>query len=333
MNSPTNDDWKRLYEAAAQFKGLTPWTWMGDHDLFAVESPEDSEMGYCTVMGSGGMEFGLAVFLGDQGLDSYRRLMAGELSPESAEMGAMPRSLSVLFVDRQFLQRRDHETIRSLGLRFRGRNNWPLFRSQLPGYAPWYLSQGEAIFLASALQSAVEVSRAVADGSVDLAEGPARGQVYMLRTGAGELKRTWEALPAPSPARATPKPDVSRLQRLKARAKSLEGPLAVDWFLLPAMIAGETERPYFPLAFVAMRTDGFVLGIEALKPWATDEERQEALVRLLEKAAVVPSGIVVPGKEGYRLAQGVGDALGCRVNVRQVPGLDSFKQEMMGFLR
>ena len=64
----------------------------------------------------------------------------------------------VSFEDRQLLQQPDLATITALGMKFRGRNAWPWFRSYRPGFQPWYLTGAEARFLTLALEQAMEVA-------------------------------------------------------------------------------------------------------------------------------------------------------------------------------
>jgi len=57
VNAPTQDEWKKLYDVAVEFKELAPWRWMKNDDLFAIQDSSGGETGYCSVMGNGGMEF------------------------------------------------------------------------------------------------------------------------------------------------------------------------------------------------------------------------------------------------------------------------------------
>jgi hypothetical protein len=36
---PTNEQWRRLYEAAVGVKELSPWEWMTETDVFGVQDP------------------------------------------------------------------------------------------------------------------------------------------------------------------------------------------------------------------------------------------------------------------------------------------------------
>ena len=48
----------------------------------------------------------------------------------------MRMAIMLSFEDRDALQEEDLAVIRGLGLSFRGRQAWPLFRSYRPGYLP-----------------------------------------------------------------------------------------------------------------------------------------------------------------------------------------------------
>jgi hypothetical protein len=55
---PTNEQWRRLYEAAVGVKELAPWEWMTETDVFGVQDPETQEIGFVSVMGALGEHFG-----------------------------------------------------------------------------------------------------------------------------------------------------------------------------------------------------------------------------------------------------------------------------------
>ena len=67
MKNPDLNEWAALYQAANKFHNISPWTWMSNEDLFAIENPQNGEMGYCSILGAGKQEFGLGAFLGDKG--------------------------------------------------------------------------------------------------------------------------------------------------------------------------------------------------------------------------------------------------------------------------
>ena len=70
-------------------------------DVLAIEHPSGEYKGYCAVLGSGEMEYGLGVYMGDEGLGGYLAVMTGELEPESQEAFHLMESLSALLADRK----------------------------------------------------------------------------------------------------------------------------------------------------------------------------------------------------------------------------------------
>ena len=51
--------------------------------------------------------------------------------------------LQASFEDRSELHDKDRQVIKDLGLKFRGRQTWPLFRSYRAGFVPWHLDADE----------------------------------------------------------------------------------------------------------------------------------------------------------------------------------------------
>src|SRR5437773_9231029 len=157
---PSLEEWRELYEAAIAFHDAAPWQWMWDSDQFGVQDPESGEIGYCCVMGRLGEHYALAVYNGSEGLAGLWRMR--EAGPRAyrdpAEVLSWQNCLMASFEDRSMLNKRDLDTIKALGLKFRGRNAWPQFRSYRPGYAPWYLTTPEARFLTLCLRQAMEVA-------------------------------------------------------------------------------------------------------------------------------------------------------------------------------
>src|SRR3990170_4674903 len=156
--SPSVQEWRELYDAAIDFKQAKCWDWMWDSDLFGVQDPERGEVGYCCVMGRAGEHFALAVYLGTEGLESYHKIQRNDGSLSDFDAILLQKCLMASFEDRKLLTNRDFEAIKVLGLKFKGHNSWPLFRSYVPGYFPWHLNREEAKFLTVALRQAVDVA-------------------------------------------------------------------------------------------------------------------------------------------------------------------------------
>jgi hypothetical protein len=62
------------------------------------------------------------------------------------------------FEERQILAKEDLAIIQALSLKYRGHNQWPLFRSYEPGFYPWFLEASQCRFLTRIFTQALNVS-------------------------------------------------------------------------------------------------------------------------------------------------------------------------------
>ena len=83
MSKPMDKQWRDLYLSFEDFCLMEPWRWLSDADVVAIEHPSGEEIGYCAVLGNAGFEYGLGVYIGDEGLASYLALVTDEVEPES----------------------------------------------------------------------------------------------------------------------------------------------------------------------------------------------------------------------------------------------------------
>ena len=327
---PSREDWSALYEAAALFKKQYPWHWMDDLDLFAVENPADGQTGYCVVMGSGGREFGLAVFVGEEGFEHYRRIESGEVEPESFEAAFMQRSLSLIYGSRKDLEKEDLATIRSLGLRFRGKIGWPLLRSQRPGWMPWFLAQDEVHFLTVVLGQALEVSSRVKEEDLELQNEEDADLVLTRYFHGTRWREEWRKPSANEPEIIVAEvSDPQRLSQLSKSAGEPSGTWEMDIFPLAGPVPAESGRLYLPcLALAVDRSTGMVLSLGLLGPTPDAMAKQEGMVGLLESARHIPRRLRVATEAMRGIIEPVAENLGMSVRVGVLPALEEAKHDL-----
>ena len=72
-------DW---YDLAYAFKKAALWKKINEEELFAIRLPakktSSKHIGYCLIMGRNGEHRALAVYVGEEGFSSYRRIMTDE---------------------------------------------------------------------------------------------------------------------------------------------------------------------------------------------------------------------------------------------------------------
>lgn len=338
MNELSKSDWAALYQAASEFKRASPWEWMDNEDLFAVENPSNGEVGYCSILGSGREEFGLGIFLGEEGYDRYTKLMAEEVEPEDFEESVMARLISMLFVDRDVLQKRDRDVIRSLGLQFRGRSSWPFFRSQRPGYVPWFLEKEEVIFLTTAIHQALVIAQRVQNSELDLLERETENLVLTLCHRGGKWLEEWRRPNMPNSNSESPMETIdpvteAQLHLLRSRAGELGGTWEFDISMLPLPIGSSSDRPYFPSCFLAVEKKlGLIVGTNLTKPWLNLSEKRKAFIQILEKADELPREVRIKSDKVKRIVEPITSILGINLRVASLPMLEEAKASLYDHL-
>lgn len=335
--TPEPGEWSRLYQAAIRVKEMAPWNWMTESDLFGVENPETGELGFVSVMGTLGEHYAIAVYSGPEGLYGFWALYDAGPSAAPEEVLEIAQ-LQASFEDRGVLTDKDRDLIKELGLKFRGRQAWPMFRSYRPGYFPWYLEASEVRFLTHVLEQTVDVAPRVVNHPELL--DPTDDEHYLVRVCREENgASTWEdqvvEVPEPEPPTIAIPMDVESLKRLK-RLRRTQVTLEMDFFLFPARIGERGERPHYlyTLMIVDTRT-GIVLGHELLEAEPTVAEMYGkvplTVVHHLLGMKMLPTGVRVRTAKLFRLLQLLQEDLGFELECKSfMPTLDMAKDFLMG---
>ncbi|MDH4136697.1 MAG: hypothetical protein OEW09_08315, partial [Anaerolineae bacterium] len=240
--------------------------------------------------------------------------------------------------DREELYREDREVIKALGLKFRGRGAWPLFRSYVPGYFPWFVTPEEARFLTLVLEQGLEVAQRVKENRALLV--PLRKGTYLVRTPEkrGETlvwKDEWmkppPSQPRPLPPTTITETDLAALRQLPRQKIVVQA----DLFLMSSPIEEkEDPRPYFPYNLMTVEArSGLILGTDLLAPkpsldamWA---KAPEAFLNVLHRLGSLPTEVAVRSERVYELLKPVAAGLGIRLTrQRSLPALEQAKAHL-----
>jgi hypothetical protein len=333
------DEWKALFDAAVAFQQLKCWEWMSDDELFGVQHPATGEVGYCCVMGELGEVRALNVYPGSEGLASYRilREMAnrGKLDHVRGRYALLSSQLCLMasFEDRSALHEQDLRVIRDLGLKFRGKNVWPMFRSYRPGYVPWFLTAAEVRLLTVALQQAVQVAKQTRVNPEMLGSVEEADWHMLIRKREGGV---WQDVREPAPAHEPPAvvPHINELQltQLKKANYPFRGTWETDCVVLPSSIS-EGPRPYFPTMLPVLNSEGMALGMEMFKPGEVEASVPQAFLALLENVKARPQSLLVGSEQALTLLKPIAQKLQIRIHrVESMPALEHFLEGLEGFL-
>lgn len=329
-----------LYQAMSRIKDLAPWDWMAETDIFGVQHPDTGQMGFVSVMGMAGEHYAVAVYLGSEGLYGFWDLQESGPIFDPQQVMEIPE-LQASFEDRDYLQQEDRDVIKQLGLKYRGSNAWPMFRSYHPGFFPWFLEAGEAVLLLAALEQLLDVAPRFKDKRRLLS--PPGDDTMLVRVGRRKDEAiVWEdsimRIPPPEGSTINLVMDSQQLERLEV-LPSRDLILEVDLSMQPTPLREKKgDRPYFPyMLMTADARSGAILGMELLQPIPSLENMwgrvPAAVVKQLGSSGFVPNEIRVASPLLYGLLQPLAKDTGFKlVLVDDLPAINEARDSFQQFL-
>ncbi|WP_198038618.1 plasmid pRiA4b ORF-3 family protein [Planococcus lenghuensis] len=325
--------WQQLLTEMVELRELEPWKWLYDDEIFVVEDPVHGTPLFVSVLGAGGEEFGLAVYIGEEGYESLLNTMSQSMPTEELVFGQ--RSILASFSDRDELEKDDLQLLKDLGRSFRGKKKWPMFRSFVPGYYPWTIDAEEARLLVEVIGQTKAVLKGVMGGLEILVDPHSRAFFGRRMNESGEWQAGRFVIDEPAdPEEGTaaelivPETDIARLKKLKASALQAEFGL----FHVNYPVQDEPdERPYFPLIIVGMdHASGLTVYQDITGRKAKAEAAQQGLRDFIEQQGGIPESLWVTA-ETERLVRPLVEELKLRVVMKKtLPELERLKKAMAG---
>ena len=337
LNTPTLEQWKRLYELMAGLSELAPWEYMYEGHIFGVQFPETGSLGFVSVMGNLGEHYAVAVYLGKQGFEGFMTMqsMGPGLTPEVVLQ--VPQ-LQAAFENREMITPEDRKIMKQLDLKFRGQNAWPQFRSYRPGCVPWYLEKEEAQMLIHGLEQLMDVApRFMKDPTLLKPFEP--DDKYLVRVQQNEkwVDRLQEIeFPEEPPLQLSMNMDA--LNYLKSMKKQ-NAIVEVDIQMMEQGVRDkEFDRPYFPfMLMVAEKHSYMILGFDLLSPLPSIEEMWGLVP---EKVAEILANYLLPKEIQTKnpllavILSPLGKEVGFKVNlVSRLPAIEHAQREFKKFAR
>lgn len=329
------EQWRTLYEAATNIKELKPWEKFWDMDLIGIRDGAEEDTVFFSILGRGGDCYGITVYEGYEGLNSFLMLAMQQsmnLSPQYAM--SQQKNLTCYWGNREELSTKQRNIIKELGYKYRGKNQWLYFLSFEPGYCPYNMDADEVQRMSRYLQDLEFALRCYdqMETEVDFAEG----NMFLLTF--GKERKTWDFGQAPLPFTAFQFGSLmitdEELLADLAKAPSCDVVLEADISVLGASVSDKKyDRPANPaLSLLGEARSGMMLKFEMLEPG------DDPVVMLAEiligfilnagapKEVKVSNVIVEAGLEQ------ICDVCGIRLRrVKRLRGLESFMEEMQRF--
>ncbi len=332
-------EWQKLYEAAIEFRKLEPWKWMHETDIFGVQNPETGEIGYCCIMGELGEMLAMAVYRGTEGLNGYKKIQSGHIDTEDPDSLFVQDCIMLSFENKKFVHEDDREIINELGLKFRGKNAWPVFRSYRPGYFPWFLNRNEIIYMTFVINQAIIVCLRIKDNWRILL-APKKG-LYLVR--APEMRNgvlTWKdswMFPMPVEARKEESVfniDENKIKEIKNKLSFSTNIWEIDFFYSPVPIS-QGEQPFFPYSLMVIDHDsGLINFMHIAEPFKYHNEFVDKFIEFLETNGIIPLEILVRKEEVKKFLEPFASILNIKLTLKKkLYNVEHARKELFKFLK
>ena len=284
--------WEKLYSLALKFRDATPWKTLEEEDIFGVQDPETSEIGYCSVMGSLGVHHALAVYLGPQGLESYANIRDQVINEVDAYFAQT--SLYVSFEKKTELSKQERAIIKTYKIKIDTKNGCPVFRFHSPGYDPAFISLEQAQYLIRVLEIALlVVNEASTDNEFFLDEQGRYPVYYCSNVHGTTFEKGWSnknTFVSEYKILELNDIDSARIKRCATQGKST---WAIDYFYMMALIKDKKSKPYHPRLVIAAEIQ--TESVLNLKVFSGDPYGKvaESLLTAVEATSVRPRILLV----------------------------------------
>ncbi len=291
---PSNDQLLNLFKKADEFKTAAPWKVLQDSDLFGIVDPISNRTCYCSVMGNADLLYGLYIYFGGNGLQSYN--LANKNHPHHEDIVRVWDGMNLSFSNRDEVKGSDLKLLKNLNLKYRGRNAYPIFHRNFPCYAPYLLSTDEVKLMEICIDQTLYIADML-NKIPNYIEHSRTGE-FLVRVKQNNVWIDEYRLPEePSRKVAIPiKVDAITLRMIMEKDSS-KGEFELDVGLLNNAIH-ETDPPFFPFLYLCIDAkSSLVIDVDIIKPDSNIEEKAcNRLIDFLKKQNLKPRTIRIRNK-------------------------------------
>lgn len=327
--------WRQLYTAAAKVWDMKPWLWVEETDIFGVKDPKSDTILFVSVMGLLGEYCAVALYPGAKAVAQFWQMQNSVGVEDISNMLADIRQIHAAFGNKRDLDPVEKRVVKELGLKFKGADAWPYFRSYQPGYFPWVIDKEEARLLVLALEQLLEVAPRLKEDRrlVARKHGTCSYLVRMPHQKDGAMEWRDERHEYPPPAstfRITiPNHLVDSVRAMKSSGLTVELDVAPS----PFPVGKKGERPQLPYMMLAADSDSyFVLGVELLTVEMAIEDMwmqvPSKFLEMLVKHGIRPSRLAIGTSWVAMVMQGICKDLG--IEIKPDPELRAVRSARKG---
>jgi len=329
-----------LYEASFRYRQTKLWKKLYDTEMFAVQL-SNGETGYCTVMGNAGEHIALALYIGQNGWNSFEKLMNNnDFSPS----GMFDIFISHDCIQCELVCKADMPTdalekvqayAKANGISFRGKNSYPNFVRYAPYTAPCSLADSQdQKFITEALLASIEVSEKLENnksksslGFDDV--GFSAEMPFLKLTENGWI---WNKIKVPEKTETEyPVPKFKNSSKFKKLEKRDNLECEVVYLQAP-VIPEDSEIPQFPAILLTVNTeDNKAIPVDPICDYDKNADKiLKYFTENLLKNKFCPKSITVRDKRTEMLLKDFCDKCGIiMIKTKEFSCLDDLKNRML----
>ncbi|MEH2944608.1 hypothetical protein VSQ32_17580 [Lachnospiraceae bacterium KK002] len=335
----------KLYELAFEYKKRKLWKILWDLQLFGVKL-SDGRIGYISIMGAAGEHCALGLYVGDEGMESFRTIARAnryQLSPlEFQEHLLQQNCLQCAFEGKNELSEQELEEARAYArahdIRISGKNAYPQFVKYQSNHYPWHLqTEQEQELLCQALQAAIELSE-ILKSTTPIALGLApvndlTEEILMLEPGEKGFVLTSTKLPCIKPKKwPAPKAGndigIASLKRMERM-----GVWECELLRFPEPVRNKPEEiPYFPIILLAVESStNYILPVPPVEHYEDNpEELLNLFMESLQQQKICPDRIKVRDQRTAAFVKAFCSRLKITVSMeKELPALETAEADFL----
>lgn len=160
--------WQELYAIIQQWNNLQPWKYIDSADWIKIKF-ENEESIYCTIMGQINNCIGLSIYFGDKGYQDLSSLITEPIDNTVTKYLMFDQTCLTFYMgDREKVPSQQKKIIKELGLKFRGRGNWPYFISYKKRFYPYHIDDNQAQLIIKVMKKLIDIIKAYINKEIDV---------------------------------------------------------------------------------------------------------------------------------------------------------------------
>lgn len=300
--------WSDVFDLTKEFKKSAPWKHISDNNLIAFFDQATDTPIICSVLGNSENTFGLAIYIGREGLMSLVNTYLIENDFEKMNILQTQRSLLLSLEDREDLAKEEYKFLKKHEASFRGKKSWPTYTSYRPGYYPWHCNEKEKDIFIQALEIIIQLTKDVKKG-LYLPSFPEEEKILFHEWEKGKQASSYTSIYVENlharmyrPKLALSEFELKKVKRVKKRT-----PLTIEFsyqYLFTPIQKEEGERPIFPVIVLALNhEDGSLIYHELFDEPIDTEIIQQIFVKTVDSLRAIPQNLIVDEKTEYHMIE------------------------------